>query len=786
MRKVLLTLLVALTGACAGGYKIMAYTITGQVIDRSDSGSLPYAGISIMKDSLTVLCSMSTDENGKFKIPGIEHLDVIIKVTSMGYATQKMVISGNGADLDVGVVAMEQSDVTLGEVTVYGSNVIEKADRYIIMPSQRELDRTSDTQNLLSNLVMKMPGLSVNEMMSSVKVEGRTPVFLINGKEEPFYKVQALNHKNILRIEYRNNPDIRYADRGASGIINFVMKPRQEGGNVLASFDASPMTGYINTQIAGSYYHKKSEWSLNYYNGWRDYDEQYVSVGEQYIGREETIVRRQNALPSSMSYFDNGLSLGYTYMYDINTMFATTARIGISTSESMLRNRVVEVVGNRLLEYDKQIKNQSEMVSPSMDFYFRKTINRKQMIEVNAAGTTSNGTYCRELLYAYPDSSRFGQDNKTHNDSWNINGELLYTRYYTDYTTRYGVNYTHNHRRNRYSENQSDESVSNLDNDNLYFYFDIAGKWRRLGYSIGLGVKYFNSSDDVKKRDYWRAKSTITINYRLASRWSLNYLFMYDPSLPSLSSLSDEAHTVDDIYVTMGNLNIKPSTWYRNRLYLRYQSEKFTSTLWGSYSRTDNPITTMVTYVSDPSSPYYNMFMSRVDNGKYDNLINLQLNLGWQNILDHFSIYAEVGYDDYRFVGKGYDSHSRKIYAEASAHIFWSDWSIYGNFEIIPRYSLSGNKMTRATRFNYIGVSYKWKNWHFKGMIANPFTRRGYITGSQVNSDVHPVIKENYIRDNANMVAVSAVYRVNFGASFKKAKRGLNGGSVDAGVDMNY
>ena len=158
MRKVFLTLLVALTGACAGGYKIMAYTITGQVIDRSDSGSLPYAGISIMKDSLTVLCSMSTDENGKFKIPGIEHLDVIIKVTSMGYATQKMVISGNGADLDVGVVAMEQSDVTLGEVTVYGSNVIEKADRYIIMPSQRELDRTSDTQNLLSNLVMKMPG----------------------------------------------------------------------------------------------------------------------------------------------------------------------------------------------------------------------------------------------------------------------------------------------------------------------------------------------------------------------------------------------------------------------------------------------------------------------------------------------------------------------------------------------------------------------------------------------------------------------------------------------------
>lgn len=781
MNKVVLLLIALLVPSI-----MRAYYITGQAIDQMDSSPLPMATVTLMKDTATIISRTTSNENGHFLFQEVEDLDVIVEVSYVGYKRQLTVVSGNGENLNLGVIALQENSNTLGEVTVYGSSVVEKADRYLIMPSAEELDRSSESISLLNNLMIKMPGLQVNTMLQTVTVEGRTPIFQINGKEEPMYKVQTLNPKNILRIEYRNTPDIRYADRGASGIINFVTRPVQEGGNVMVNVVGSPMTGFLDGMITGTYFHKKSEWALTYHTSWRDYDEQFISSEEEYIGRDEPIIRRQEALPSTMSYFNNDLSLDYTYMHDAQTMLAVSARLAIGSSDNNRRQHVYELTGDEESEFDKTNTNHSSSLYPVLDMYFRKQLGKKHLIEFNATANLSTGDYRRGMNYLYPDSLEYNQFNETHNESWRASGEALYTRYYSSVTMRYGVNYSHNYRRNDYTENGGAESISHLNRDNVYFYGDVAGKWKRLGYSIGIGAKYYRSADDVRSKSYIRAKSTVTLNYKLAKRWSLNYLFMYDPKLPSLSMLSDQVNTVDDIFVRVGNLNVKPSTWHRNRLYLRYQSETFNATLWGSYSRTDNPIVSTVSYVSDPSSPYYNMFMSRTGNGKYDDNINLQLNLGYHKLFNHVSLFAEVGYDDYQLVGTGYDTHQRKVYANASAQIYWGNWQVQASFEIAPRYSLSGNTLSRSSRFNVVGVQYHYNNWYFSCVVSNPFTRRGWLTDEKTVSDVHPVSTTNYIKDNANMVTFGVIYRANFGKSLKKSKRGLRGGDIDTGVNVDY
>ena len=763
-----------------------AYTIIGQVVDQSDSEPMPYCGVKLMKDSATVIVEKTTNESGWFYVSGVECMDVFVDVSCMGYTSRRTFISGNGEDVNIGLVALRQNDMTLGEVTVYGSSVIEKADRYLILPSTEELDRSAESIALLNNLMIKMPGIQVNTMLQSVTVEGRTPVFQINGKEEPFHKIQSLNPKNILRIEYRNTPDIRYADRGASGIINFITRPVQEGGSVMVNLLGSPQTGFFNGMITGTYFCKKSEWTLSYDNQWRDYDEQYISTQEELIGRDEPIYREQKALPSTMSYINNNISLDYTYMHDTKTMLSVSARLALSNSDNCRQQQVYELLGSSNSIYDKTNSNHSRIVSPMIDVYFRKQFNKKHLFEFNATANTSSGDYQRSMNYLYPDSLEYMQHNETQNKSWRINTEALYTRYYDNITMRYGINYSHNYRRNDYVENGGVESVSNLNRDNLYLYGDIAGKWKRLGYSIGIGAKYYRSADDARSKSWLRLKSTVTLNYRLSKRWSLNYLFMYDPKLPSLSMLSDQVNTVDDVMLKVGNLNVKPSTWHRNRLYLRYQSETFNATLWGSYSRTDNPIVSNVSYISDPSSPYYNMFMNCIGNGNFDDNINVQLNLGYHKLFNHLSLFAEVGYDDYRMVGDGYNGHKRNVYANASAQIYFGDWSIQAQFEIAPRYSLSGNTISRSTRFNVIGVQYHYNNWYFSCVVSNPFTRRGWLTTEETLSDVNPLFTTNFIKDNANMVTLGVIYRANFGKSFKKSTRGLNGGEIDTGVDVNY
>lgn len=168
----------------------------------------------------------STNENGWFSFGGVKDTYACIELTYTGYESQRISLDFIDGDYYMGEIKLSPRSKELEEVVVSASRVIEKVDKYVLIPSVKELERASASLNLLSEMKVKMPGLQVNEGLKQVLVDGGSVVFQINGKEEPFSKVEGLNHREILRVEYRNTPDIRYADRGVSGVINFVMKPR--------------------------------------------------------------------------------------------------------------------------------------------------------------------------------------------------------------------------------------------------------------------------------------------------------------------------------------------------------------------------------------------------------------------------------------------------------------------------------------------------------------------------------------------------------------------------------
>ena len=217
-------------------FNLYAYDITGQIVDRTDNSELAGASVVIKTDSVSIVTAVTADEKGRFHVSGITSPDIWVDVQMMGYQGQRTVISGNeGENLNLDVIALTPVQNMLDEVTVTGSSVIQKPDRYLIIPSQKDIERSASSLSLLSTLQMKMPGLYVNEAMQKATIENRTPVYQINGKEVPFSRILTINNDNVLRIEYHDTPDIRYADRGAPGIINFVMRPVQEGGSVTAN-----------------------------------------------------------------------------------------------------------------------------------------------------------------------------------------------------------------------------------------------------------------------------------------------------------------------------------------------------------------------------------------------------------------------------------------------------------------------------------------------------------------------------------------------------------------------
>lgn len=619
-----------------------------------------------------------------------------------------------------------------------------------------------------------------------MSVDGGGVVFQVNGKEESLSKVQSLNQHDILRIEYRNTPDIRYADRGVSGVINFIMKPRQEGGTIMVELDEAVTSLRSIATIAGTYYYKKSEWSINYGNTWQKNTKQYSDAQEQYIGRENIIYRNQIGQPSSMRDFSNNVSLGYTYMYDLNTMLA--ARLSFRAYDGNNRNYNImeEIIGDAKSRYEKFNPNKSKSHSPTFDLYFRKNFSQTQSLELNAMGTISSGDYSREMHYKYDSGTDFNQINFTNNDSWAAALEALYSLKIGKVDTRYGVNYRRNHAENKYSENGAEFTPDRQTRDNLYFYGDLAGKWNKLGYTFSVGGKYFHNTGLSGSEHYLKFKALGTLNFKIDKHWSANYLYMYSPDMPPLSAMNDDVHTIDDISLQMGNLYIKPSTYQRHRLYVRYNTGNFYAKGWGSYSRTDNSLNSVWYYDDNPSSRYYQMFINKTENGNYTDNISTQLDLSYQNLFNHLTLSASVGWDKYNVSDKAEYNSLNKVWASISANAYFGNWTVYANYTVAPRYSLDGRTFCRDIRFDYFGAKYRWKDFSFGARMVNAFTKRGFQQETETPSKVHPISKTFYIKDFANMVELNIVYRISFGKSYQRANRTLQNKGIDTGVNVEY
>lgn len=763
-----------------------AYNITGQVVDRTDNAELAGATITVRKDSISVLTATSADAQGKFVISGITVPDVWIDVQMIGYKGVRTVISGNsGENINLDIIALSPMLKELGEVTVTGSGVIQKPDRYLVIPSLKELGRASSSLNLLNNMQMKMPGLRVNEMLQSVTIDNRTPVFQLNGKEVSLQRILGINNDNILRIEYHDNPDIKYADRGVPGIVNFITKPARAGGSVQARAVGALMTGFLNADAGVIYNYKKSEWAFNYATNWRKYDEQYVNRSEQFIGRESPIERESTSLPSEKGSLYHHLALGYTFMPDLNTMFSATLQTALNGNiYTNVYADDKETRGEQIYEQYRSFSGRhSSYVDPSADIYFRKQLDKKSKIELNAFTQMSYGDYDRTLSYDYTDDkSDYYQKSTTENNSWRAGVEGAYSRSYPNFTTNYGIKYYHNDAENRYTENANPTIDDRLKTEYLYAYGSINGRVKNFGYSAGIGGVYAHTRASKREKDAFRPKINITLNYRMPKNWSLNYLFMYDPKLPTLAQQSETMQIIDDISLRMGNMALKPSSWFRNRIYLRYFLKKFTGTFWVSHSRTVDTQFDRFSYISDTSSPYYDKFISQTQNGGHDDRINFQLDLGFKDLFGHLSIYYTAGWDRYNFTGFGDIDSDKNFYSNISAQLYFGKWTIMGNFEITPQYILAGNEFSRSQRFNTFQVQYHHKNWYVIGGVANPFTKRGWLMRKETMSDVHPVVQSYYIKDNANMVSLGFVYRLNFGETIKKASRTIENKGIDTGV----
>ena len=134
-----------------------------------------------------------------------------------------------------GLTAQESADSVAGtrnldEVVVSAPKVLHKSDMDLYIPSPNAKAMSKNGIQLLQNL--KIPTLTINEVLGSVSSLGNAVEIRINGRVASVEQMKTLAPEDIKRVEWIENPGLKY--KGANAVINLIVRNPGLGGSFMA------------------------------------------------------------------------------------------------------------------------------------------------------------------------------------------------------------------------------------------------------------------------------------------------------------------------------------------------------------------------------------------------------------------------------------------------------------------------------------------------------------------------------------------------------------------------
>ena len=704
MKRILFTLALVFLGA-----NTFAQTIAGRLVD--DSGQpVAYANVALYADTVLQTGS-TTGEDGAFSIPCGDGTYRLV-ASYVGY--ERLSVRCQAGDL--GTLTM--SVLQLQEVKVTASRTTEEVDRFVVLPKQEEVEAAGRTLVLLD--MLGLPGLKVDVALQTITVDGGTVILQINGKEVPVARLANLRADQIKRVEYSNNPGTRYLDRGASGVINIILKEREDGGSLVAQGQSALTTGFVNGYLLGSYHKGKSEFGTMFVASVQD------------------------------AFFSKTL--------DANGTMTETDN-GITTNQTMQQH-----------SYQKDNL-------PKLDLFYTHKMPHGQKVELNVVGEYSTNRYDNTLTYSANSLTPATYATDVDGHGYALSAEGAYSKRLGSAELRTGLQYQHNFAENDYV---LQSTVTSMTKDNAYLYGELTGSHGpKVGYALGTGVKLFNVSDGEQSKRYLRNLSTARLQWRISQQLSLTATAQYTPILPTLASLSPVFQQTDDVEGQQGNPDLKPSEQLQASLMLRYTHPKGyyaianTGLMHIFHTYFDG-------YRYDAGR---DLFVLGYHNADHWHVPYAYAEVGVKGLWDRLNLSFAGTYFHYVSEGPEF-SHTRdNIAAEVNAQFYWKGVVAGANFTLLPRMKLLAEDYMRDEMSQEIYVQYRWKNLTVTAMWLCPLNPDGYRYEVQGLSAVHPFRHTHWTANNGNMVVLGLTWQMDFGKQYHKGmEKTLQNGGYDNGM----
>ena len=744
----------------------MAQNISGRLADE-DNNPVAFANIVLKQahnDSL--VAGLTSDESGAFSVD-VKEGKYILTASAIGY--ERLTVRCGATAL--GTLLMPKTTKELDEVVVEGSRVTEEAGRFVVLPDPKEAEVSGRGLTLLD--MQQLPGLEVDVAMQNITIDGGTPILQINGKEVPLNRFINVRPEQILRIEYSNDPGIRYLDRNASGIINLVLKESDDGGNVMARIQSAFTTGFVDGYLMAAHHKGKSEFSLQYNLSHRNYKNVPYEMTDSYLAEERTVERYQE-MNFPFNYITHNITGEYTYQPNDSTMFVATLRDYIDNNHWFGTGTITETENGTTTQLDMNKQTDRKGNSPTLDLFFTHKMRNRQKIELNMVGQYSQSDYYNNLIYR-DSESEWEYPTKVMNNGYAISGEAVYGKQLKKAEVRVGLQYQHNFASNDYVVY---ETQTEMTKDNTYLYTSIDGNLSdNVMYSLGTGVKLFTVTDGIDTRHYVRNLSTARLFWRINQHWSINANARFIPYLPSLSELSPVLQRVDDVEAIQGNESLRPYNTLNGSLRLRYNNKGWFASVIPSYYRNFSPTVRLYQY-----DPELDLFVGTPYNTDYYQRFQLKAEVGVKQLFDRLNITLNGKLKKEEAKGEEFYHDNLNFSSGIKAQFVWKQLVVGCDFDFTPEWYLFGEDLSGGEMSQSIYVEYNWKSLNASVVWHCPFNKKGYMYQTSNLSAVHPYTHTNWTTDNGNMVVLSLTWKFNYGKAFNKGQKTLWNGGYDDGM----
>jgi hypothetical protein len=755
-----------------GGVSAQNIELKGLVREAGNNEALAFVNVVLQTPDSAFVTGTVSDDNGKFVLPNVNPGDYRLALSFMGYKTLYIEVAGLSRNLTLPDMLMEEEAVGLDAVTVTGSATTSRIDRKLIFPTERQISASNNGIDLLQQLML--PHLQIDPLTHAVGVVGGGEVQLrINGVKVETSDVMALQPQDVIRVEYHDNPGLRYGN--AAAVIDYIIRRHETGGNLGVNiYNTFKLEQFGNNSINGRINHKKSEFAVNYnfnqrdiYQMWRDNEETFRLADGSVLRRKEI------GEPGHLQRNWQDLNATYSYLNE-KRMFNATFRYHTENQPYLdyigkLYN--MENSNDRVQMFDREKSLSSR---PALDLYYQENLKNDQTLVINVVGTYSSTDNNRIYTESRDGAYLIDINNLVVGNKYSWIAEGIYEKKLSNNSLSTGLRHTQSYADNTYKNGR--EYHSKMQQGETFLYAEWKGKVKKLDYTLGAGVNRssFRQVNDGTDYDTYTFNPRIALFHPLPGNSSIRLTASINNNMPSLSELSVVEQTIDSIQILRGNPNLKPYLRYESNLNYEWQKGLFYLNWKGQYEYLPSAI-------MDEKFRDGNKIVQTWDNQKNWQHLYTGLLLRIGPIKDFLVVMLHGSVNHFISNGNNY----RHVYTNPSGYAVvsgnYKQFQTQFIWQIAPSNRFYGETLYGGEVAHVLSLGYNYKNMNFGLGAYNPFVNN-YRQDTENRSEYASYKKSMYINEMSRMFFFTFSWNVDFGRSFQSGQKRLNNADEDAGV----